>query len=62
MTQQQEPGRIETAFTTCQIHWPRVRSCLRIGDMTINMSKPVPNRWHRFWQRVFFGFTWEEVK
>ncbi len=23
--------------------------------------RPRPNRWFRLWQRVFFGFIWEEI-
>lgn len=40
----------------------KTQSCLKINDgLQIHMSRPVPNRWHQFWQKLFFGFVWEKV-
>lgn len=27
----------------------------------INFDHKMPNRWWRFWQRVFFGFKWRNL-
>ncbi len=39
------------------------RSLLTIhGSYHIPMTKQWPNVWWRFWQWVFFGFVWKELK
>lgn len=30
--------------------------------LSINLYKgKVPNKWYRFWHKIFFGFKWEKV-
>ncbi len=30
--------------------------------VSINLPHRKPNAWFRFWQKVFFGFEWEDYK
>ena len=43
---------------------PDPRSVLMIGGpqggLEFQLRMPLPNRWHRYWHRVFFGFTWRK--
>jgi len=32
-----------------------------LGDLHIPTNK-LPNRWHRFWLNLFFGFEWKSAK
>lgn len=31
------------------------------GGFCMYFVRPRPNWWFRLWQRVFFGFIWEEI-
>lgn len=47
--------------------YPKPQSVLMIGGpggggIEFNLTMPVPNRWHRYWHKVFFGFTWKKYK
>jgi hypothetical protein len=28
---------------------------------SVEFAYPKPNRWHRFWQRIFLGWTWSDA-
>ncbi len=40
-----------------------VLSELKMGqaDVAIRSSKPMPNRWHRFWYKVLLDWEWREI-
>jgi hypothetical protein len=44
---------------------PPIKSRLFLLDgaygLVFDLRRPMPNRWWRLWQRVFFGFRWEKV-
>jgi hypothetical protein len=41
---------------------PKTRSILRITpDFHLYQTRPKPNRWIRFWQRVLLGWTWNDA-
>lgn len=31
-------------------------------SLRVHFKQYKPNRWWRFWQYVFFGFKWEDIK
>ncbi len=33
-----------------------------VHDVAVTSSRPMPNRWVRFWQRIFFGWRWETIE
>jgi hypothetical protein len=33
----------------------------RDGKFCVDFPHPMPNRWIRFWHRLFFGFRWESM-
>ena len=43
---------------------PPALSCLELApdsNVAFHMICPVPNWWHRFWMRVFFGWRWTSL-
>jgi hypothetical protein len=46
--------------------YPKPQSVLMIGapagGLEFNLTMPLPNRWHRYWHKVFFGFTWKKYQ
>mgnify|MGYP001603946567 CR=1 FL=1 len=32
------------------------------GAVVIRGTSPLPNSWHRFWQRVVLGVTWKDLR
>lgn len=45
-----------------KIEFVSPKSLLKINEgFIIYTQYPIPNRWIRFWQRVFFGFKWEKL-
>ena len=42
---------------------PEKKSELRINtNFAIEFEKPMPNWWHRFWQKVLLGWEWRSLK
>lgn len=39
---------------------PQSRLWLCSG-FSIELRHPCPNKWHRMWHRIFFGFRWETL-
>jgi hypothetical protein len=42
-----------------QIPQPTAR--MKMADGFYYVGPSMPNRWHRFWQRVLLGWTWEKL-
>ena len=53
-----------TGYGECRISVsPPVQAILELAPNSgfhFGLICPLPNRWHRFWQRVFFGFVWKK--
>lgn len=42
---------------------PELQSQLFInGELMINLHRPVPCAWHRFWQKILLGFVWKKYE
>lgn len=40
---------------------PKYKSVMKVNtNLVFQFEKPMPNRWHRFWQKFLLGWEWSE--
>ena len=53
----------DVVYSEVSVTAPDYKTALIIkpGHMIL-FTKPMPNRWHRFWYRVLLGWKWERYE
>lgn len=56
-------GYLDTSKFYLDMSFPKPTGFLHIGDgVSFSYYHKLPNRFHRFMQRLILGFRWEKVK